>query len=51
MNVYKYYINLSIKKKINKYVAIYIMMHIASQIGGEQQNMRQFQTMSLVTHS
>ena len=34
----------------NKYVAVFIMMHIASQIGGQQQNMRQLQIMSLVPH-
>ena len=34
----------------NKYVAIFIIMHIASLIGGQQQNMRQCQIMSLVPH-
>ena len=34
----------------NKYVAIFIVMHIASQIAGQQQNMTQFQIMSLVPH-
>ena len=37
-------------KILNKYVAIVIIMHIACQIGGQQQNRRQFQIMLLVPH-
>ena len=34
----------------NKCVAVFIIKHIASQTGGQQQNMREFQNMSLVPH-
>ena len=34
----------------NKYVAIFIIMHIAGHIGGQQQNMRKFQIKVLVPH-
>ena len=43
MHLYKCGINF-IKIFPNKYVAIFITMHIASHIGGQQQNMRQFQS-------
>ena len=36
------------KVVFNKYVAIFIIMHIARQIVGEQLNMRSFKIMSLV---
>ena len=36
-----------IMKLYNKYISIFIIMNIASQIIGQQQNMRQFQIMSL----
>ena len=39
-----------VKIFFNKYVAIFIIIHIASQIGGQQQNMKQFQIMSLVPY-
>ena len=49
MNLCKCGIHLEILKILsNKCVAIVIVKHIASQIGGQQQNMRQFQFMSLM---
>ena len=52
MNLYICGINLYIFKIfVNKCIAIFIIMHSVSQIGGEQQNMKQFQIMSLEQHA
>ena len=44
IKLYKCGINLYIFKVVfNKYVLIFIIMNIATRIGGQQQNMRPFQ--------
>ena len=52
MNLYKCSINLYIFNTfvLDKYIAIFIIMYIASQIEVPQKSMRQFQIMSLVPH-